>query len=102
MPSRAKVIDVEEDNGSFRVIVKAVGPGAENKQSLVARRSKFAAARHVGVLNDWIPEDLDLEETPNVSDVLEGTYFAEIETMTVLEELFLRDKVLYGIRVGKF
>lgn len=101
MPSQAKAIKAEEDNGSWRVVVKARGVNTEDETSLVARRAKFAAARHVGVLRDYIPDNLTDFDGANINEMMEGRYFAEIVDVREVDETDLPDKVLERIRVQR-
>lgn len=112
MPSRAKVVKSEESNGSFKVIVKVRGVATADFSSAVARRAKFAAARHVGILKDYVPSKLnDLGDT-EIQTLMEGKYFAEIvERREIDDSGFVSEKmknmfrtqqtVLYAIKVDK-
>ena len=112
MPSRAKVVKAEENNGSFKVIVKVRGVNTANYSSAVARRAKFAAARHAGVLKDYVPSNLnDLADT-EIKTLMEGRYFAEIvKRREIDDDSFVSEKmknmfrtqqtVLYAIKVEK-
>lgn len=101
MPSLAKVIDVNDENGEFIVIVKVRGVGTKNFDSPVAKRAKFAAAREVGILADYIPTSLgEISRGENINAMMKGRWFGTIESYRVIKEN-IQQTVLYGIRLRK-
>lgn len=101
MPSIAKAISTEEKSTSFLVAVKARGVGTKREYSPVRQRAKFAAARKVGVLADYIPNSLQDFKDVDVTDMSEGATDIEIETMKTLDSGPIQQTVLYGVRITK-
>lgn len=101
MPSRAKVIEVEEQENGYIVVVKVRGPGTKNFNSPVAKRAKFAAAREVNILNDYVPGTLrDIDVGENINEMMEGEWMGEIGSMQTLKG-GIEQTVLYGVRLEK-
>lgn len=101
MPSRAVVIDQEQTSDGFIVVVKVRGPGTKDFSNPVAKRAKLAAARHVGIVEEYVPSSLsEVSRGENINEMLEGTWAGEIETMQTLKE-GVQQTVLYGIRIEK-
>ena len=107
MPSLAKVVKVEESGNEFLAVVKVRGVGTKNFNSPVAKRAKFAAAREVGILSDYVPNSLqDISEGENINALMEGEWAGEIVNVRDLDDdemkpFRVQQTVLYGIKLSK-
>jgi hypothetical protein len=101
MPSAPRVVEKRETDDGYIVVVKIRGPGTKDFSNPVAKRAKLAAARHVNILNDYIPTSLtEIRKGENINKMMQGRWAGEIQNMKTLES-GIQQTVLYGIKIEK-